>query len=181
MNRFATVTLILLLSGHLNAGVGPDSSWGELYQHRFYEPQTPTIPFYVRPSTHADGRLFLKKVHDVSYFKTPDGREWLYGGMARVCSGYSVTGSLSDSRRQCLGYEELALVRDLGTRFSYCTYRSDDDCQAYVSRAARYPLDYQVPVMYRSSESDSFTPARVAFTKPLHIPQCDDCAARLGL
>jgi len=181
MNKLASVTLLVLFSMNINAAPGPDSSWGELYQNRFYEPLAPVIPFYVHASTGADGRLFLKKVHDLSYFTAGDGRALLYGGTVRICTEYTVTGSLSDSRRRCLGYETVPLVRGLNTSLRYCIARSDDDCQAYASRDSEYPLQYSVPVMFRGSESDSFTPSRVAFSKTVQIPQCTDCAQRLGL
>ncbi|GGO85556.1 hypothetical protein GCM10011348_34370 [Marinobacterium nitratireducens] len=171
---------LLLFSAGAQAGIGPDSGWGDLYQNRFYEPETPVIPFYVRASTGADARLFLKKAHDVSVFQGRDGKQYFYGGQARICSRYSVTGSVSDSRRECLSYEEVALVRERTTEFRYCTFRSDDDCQSYAISEDEYRLEYRVPVMYRTSESDSFTPSRVAFYKPLKIGACDDCSERLG-
>lgn len=172
--------LLVLFSASLQAGMGPGSSWGKLYQHRFYEPQTPVIPFYVRASTGADARLFLKKAHDVTAFTGRDGRGYFYGGQARICTRYTVTGSVSDSRRQCLSYEEVSLVRARATEFRYCTFRSDDDCQAYAVRDDEYGLEYSVPVMYRTSESDSFSKTRIAFHKPLRISACDDCADRLN-
>lgn len=171
---------VILLSPSLQAGVGPESSWGELYQDRLHEPQVPVIPFYVSASTGIGGKLVLKKAHDLAYFKASDGRAWLYGGVISICTQYSVTGSLSDSRRQCLASEEVPLVRDMRSQLRYCTYRSDDDCQTYASREVLYSLEYYVPVMYRASESDSFTRARVAFSKILQIPECGDCARRLG-
>lgn len=180
MIKLISAILVLLSSVAVQAGVGPDSAWGELYQNRFYEPQTPVIPFHARSSTGADSRLILKKAHDVSVFRSREGREWLYGGTARLCTEYSVTGSLSDSRRRCLAYEEVQLVRDRGTELRYCTFRSDDDCQAYASRAEQLPLEYSVPIMVRTSESDSFTRTRVAFSKTLKIAECGDCAERLG-
>ncbi|NVK41415.1 MAG: hypothetical protein HWE39_09235 [Oceanospirillaceae bacterium] len=179
MIKSCALALLLLFSAGLQAGIGPDSGWGELYQHRFYEPQTPVIPFYARASTGADARLFLKKVHDVSVFEGRDGRRYFYGGEARVCTRYTVTGSVSDSRRECLSYEEVSLVRELTTEFRYCTSRSDDDCQAYATREDEYGLDYSVPVMYRTSESDSYTLSRVAFYKPLRIGTCGGCAEKL--
>lgn len=180
MVKLIGVFLLTFFSAGIQAGVGPDSSWGDLYQHRFYQPQTPEIPFHVRASTGADSRLFLKKAHDVTTFEDRDGRRWLYGGTARICTRYTVTGSLSDSRRRCLAYEEVSLVREQRTLFRYCIFRSDDDCQAYKSRDDEYPLSYSVPVMVRTSESDSFSTARVAFHKPLKISECGDCAERLG-
>lgn len=181
MNNLVGCTLLVILaSPNLQAGVGPESSWGELYQDPLHEPQVPVIPFYVSASTGIGGKLVLKKAHDLSYFKASDGREWLYGGVISICTQYSVTGSLSDSRRQCLASEQVPLVRDMRSQLRYCTLRADDDCQTYASRETRYSLEYSVPVMYRTSESDSFTRARVAFNKRLQIPECGDCARRLG-
>lgn len=172
--------LLVLLSGNLYAGLGPDSDWGTLYQSRFYEPRMPIIAFEARPSTGIKTWLVLKKVKDVSYYRTSDGREWLYGGWATVCARYTVTGSLSDSRRRCLATEVVPLVRERAYQFRYCTFRSDENCQAYASHPALYPLQYSVPVMYRTSESDSFSMTHVAFEKPVQIPYCEDCARRFG-
>jgi len=179
MIKSTLIGLLVLFGSYAQAGIGPDSSWGELYQNRFYEPQTPVIPFYVRASTGADARLFLKKAHDVTAFTGRDGRGYFYGGQEQICTRYTVTGSVSDSRRRCLSYEEVSLVRVRETQFRYCTFRSDEDCQAYAVRDDEYGLDFSVPVMYRSSESDSFSRTRIAFHKPLRIPVCADCAQRL--
>lgn len=41
-------------------------------------------------------------MHDISYYRDKGGDLMLYAGEAQVCSGYTVTGSLSDTRRNCL-------------------------------------------------------------------------------
>ena len=160
------------------AGVGPESSWGQLYQNTMYRPLMPTIVFHVRSSNGVGSKWVFKKAMNVSYFTTQDGKEWLYGGETSVCNRYSVTGSYSD--RVCLATEQVPLITPRQYQARFCVFRSDDDCQRYAERGESYPLGIQVPVMVRVSESDSFTPARIAFEKPLKIATCSDCAAKLG-
>ncbi len=176
--KLISLILPLLASGMAQAQIGPDSSWGEIYRNRFYQPNMPVIPFHARSSSGADSRLMMVNVNDVKYFAGADGKTRLYGGTAEVCLKYTVTGSLSDSDRKCLATETVVLVRPADYRFEYCTFRTDGDCGRYAATREQYPLTYSVPVFSRVSESDTFNSGtRPAFYKDVILQECKDCQA----
>lgn len=160
------------------ASVSPASSWGQLYQDRLYQPLMPTIVFHARSQDSIGGKLVFKRASEVSYFTDHKGEAWLYGGETEVCTRYAVTAATVDDRR-CVATQQVALFTPVKYQARFCVFRSDDDCQRYAQRLESYPLAMQVPIMRRMSESDSFTPARVAFSKTLQLPQCGDCLAKL--
>jgi len=168
--------MALLLPVSAVAGLGADSSFGELYQSNFHRPLTQTIPFYAKSSNGEGSKLVMAKVHDVSYFKDADGKLMLYAGQTQVCNRFVPTGSIGDSHRLCLSKETVQLVRPAAYAFKYCVFRTDDDCGKYVKADRSYPLQYQVPVIKRASVSDSFSYGNVAFYKPVQLPLCKQCA-----
>ncbi|WP_020409999.1 LytTR family transcriptional regulator [Hahella ganghwensis] len=178
MKNLTSISLVLLLlvSEWALAQVGPDSSWGEIYRHRFYQPNMPVIPFHAKASNGSDSRLMMVRVDEVRYFYSADGKTHLYGGTAEVCRQYTVTGSLSDSHRQCLVTETVKLIRPADYNFEYCTFRTDGDCGGYTSSREQYPLQYSVPVYNRVSERDSFNSGMPpAFYKSVVLQECRQC------
>ncbi|OZG71119.1 hypothetical protein BTA51_22330 [Hahella sp. CCB-MM4] len=178
MKYLKLISLIvpLLVSGLAQAQIGPDSSWGDIYQNRFYQPNMPVIPFHAKSSSGADSRLMMVNVNEVKFFAGADGKTHLYGGTTKVCRQYTVTGSLSDSDRRCLATETVELVRPADYTFEYCTFRTDGDCGRYAATQEQYPLMYSVPVYNRVSESDTFNSgAQPAFYKKVMLQECKDC------
>jgi len=171
--------LPLVVAFPLSAGAafGPHSSFGDLYFDRFHEPITPVVPFYVHASTGLGSKLIWAKVHDLSYFRDKDGDLMLYAGDTQVCSRYTVTGSLGDTRRRCLAYETVPVLRPVAYEYKYCVFRTDDDCGRYVKTDRTYPLEYEVPVVKRVSVSDDFNYSDVAFTKTVKLAYCKTCEA----
>ncbi|GGC05965.1 hypothetical protein GCM10011352_35220 [Marinobacterium zhoushanense] len=179
MKTLLSCLLLAVVSLSVQAGgVGPDSSWAQLYQNTMYQPQMPTIVFHARSQQSIGSKLVFKRASNVSYFTTDDGKEWLYGGETSLCTRYAVVAATDDDR-VCVATELVPLVTPVKHQARFCTFRSDDDCQRYAERTVEYPLGIQVPIMRRMSESDSFTPVRVAFSKSLKIAECSDCAAKL--
>lgn len=176
MNKLMLSVLILMPLTAV-AAVGPHSSFSELYADRFHRPLTQVIPFYVSASTGVGSKLILAKVHDISYYRDADGELMLYAGDTRVCSRFSVTGSISATRRRCLAYETVPVVRPAEYSYKYCVFRTDDDCGRYIKTDNKYSLKYEVEVVKRMAESDSFNYADVAFIKTVELPYCNQCEA----
>jgi len=174
----SSLMLVVVSLSAQAGGVGPDSSWRELYFNTMYRPLMPTITFHARSSDSIGSKLVFKRATNVTYFTGRDGQQWLYGGETSLCTRYAVVAATVDDR-VCVATEQVPLLTPVKYQARFCTFRSDDDCQRYAERTEEYPLGMQVAVMHRVSESDSFSPARVAFRKPLEIAQCSDCAAKL--
>ena len=147
----------------------------ELNQNLFYRALLPTIPFHVESENKVDSRLVMVKINRVSYFKGSDGEIMLYGGETKVCNKYRVTGSLSDSERTCLSNEIVSLVRPADYQYSYCVFRTSDQCARSETVNKEYPLNYSVDVVQRKSLSDSFNYANIAFTREVTIEPCKEC------
>lgn len=171
-----TVLVGMLLAG-ISAGVsagdiGPDSSWDAIAGHPFYQARVPTIAFHAISSNGVGSALVMRKAHQVSRYTAEDGREMLYGGTVRVCDGHDNRGSRSD--QACVSWERVELHRSVQFESWFCDAndRTDDDCGRWQLRQADYPLEYEVAVYRRVSESDAFSHAgRPAFVKTIRIPQ----------
>lgn len=179
MNKFFLSLLVLysLVAAPLTTGatVGPDSSISELYFDSFHHPVVPVVPFYVHSKSGADSKVVWAKVPNISYYRDDEGDIMFFAGTTEVCGEYTVTGSIGDSHRRCLSYETVPVIRPAEYSYQYCVFRTDDDCGRYIKADSNYPLKYEIPVVKRMAESDSFNYANVAFTKTVEISRCDSC------
>ncbi|MBV1789835.1 hypothetical protein KQ940_17400 [Marinobacterium sp. D7] len=179
MKALLSCLLVAVMSVAVHAGgIGPDSSWKQLYFDRMYEPLMPTVLFKASSPDSIGSRLVFKRASEVSYFIAPDGEAWLYGGETTLCTRYAVEAATEDDR-VCVATEQAPLLTPVKHQARFCTFRSDGDCQRYAEHTVEYPLGLEVPIMRRVSESDSFTPARIAFKKSLKLAECSDCAVKL--
>ena len=182
MNKFIARLLMLPLLAIIPlqaaAGVGPESTISELYQDRFHYPVVPAVPFYVHAANGSGSKVVWAKVTEMSYYRDNNGDLMLYAGTTHVCSKFSVTGSIGDSDRRCLSSETVPLIRPAGYSYQYCVFRTDGDCGRYIKSDSVYPLRYQVPVVKRMAESDSFNYANVVFTKTVELGHCGECEVK---
>ncbi|MBR9865550.1 MAG: hypothetical protein GYB20_00385 [Oceanospirillales bacterium] len=182
MNKFIAgllmLPLLVIIPLQATAGVGPESSIGELYQDRFHYPLVPTVPFYVHAANGEGSKVVWAKVPDIRYYRDNDGDLMFYAGTTEVCSAFSVTGSIGDSDRRCLSSETVPLIRPAGYSYQYCVFRTDGDCGRYLKSDSVYPLKYQIAVVKRMAESDSFNYANVVFTKTIELSHCSECEAK---
>ncbi|WP_153764049.1 hypothetical protein [Endozoicomonas sp. OPT23] len=144
-------------------------------QSLFTKERMPTIPFTAVSPTLGESKLVMVGVDKVQYFNDKDGNRMLFGGQAEVCTRYSVAGSQSD--RICLASEKVDLVRSAKYQFSYCTFRSGDECIKDASVSREYPDTYTVDTLTRQSVSDDFNFVRPASSRELSLQECKDCSS----
>ena len=163
-----TVSMLLLFMAFF---ANAEDSLNKIEGNMFLRALTPTIPFHAVSENKVGSKLVMVKVSHVQSFQDAEGNAMLFGGVAEVCNQYKVTGS----DRICLSSETVNLVKSVDYDYSYCVSVSGDGCVKFNTIQKTYPMSYMVDVVKRSSVSDDFNYANVAYRKEIAIEPCTSC------